>query len=415
MQTHQVEVRGEACLKSCPVLFERDGNDDAPQITPPHTPPSAATSSSPPRKSIRIESGTKRTYEGMQSRQNGAGKSGMPRKKFKFTVQEVSGMSSTSGSHLPLAAGKVSVRVCTGRLIDDRIAGDVAAYPGDEIPNSGVLEIAQMEAVLESADNATPASQTANPALVLPPTDSSADPTTSEAATFSSSDTSSNETAPQDDTSLIEASSADYHEMTAVSSPPDEHTIVERPVLDESGSSLESVFMSLKAQNTDRISNSMVSDKYSELTNTESMTFVRIISGIGVNCVSSNLASLASMLDIEKRRLQEHERERLSQMKEGRKHMSLYSVSRTKKEEEYREEEERLSGETEMAIACLTMREIADRDLKHILSVPTELTGDFTEKSEFNELIREINEENASKVAKRERAAVKETYYWPII
>jgi len=48
--------------------------------------------------------------------------------------------------------------------------------------------------------------------------------------------------------------------MTAVSAPPDEHIIVERLVLDESGSSLESVFMALKTQNTDRISNSMVSD-----------------------------------------------------------------------------------------------------------------------------------------------------------
>lgn len=100
MQTHQVEVRGEACLKSCPVLFERDGDDDAPQVTPPHTPPSADVSSSSPRKSIRIESGTKRTYEGMQSRQNGTREIGKPRKKFKFTVQKVSGMSSTHGSYL---------------------------------------------------------------------------------------------------------------------------------------------------------------------------------------------------------------------------------------------------------------------------------------------------------------------------
>lgn len=59
--------------------------------------------------------------------------------------------------------------------------------------------------------------------------------------------------------------------------------------------------------------------------------------------------------------------------------------------------------------------QIADRDLKHVLSVPTELTGEFKEKCEFDKLIREINEENAYKVAKHEQAAVKETYYWPII
>ena len=93
-------MKGEACLKSCPVLFEQDADDDAPQITPPHTPPSVDAPSSPPRKSIRIESGTKRTYEDMQSRQSGTGKIGKRRKKFKFTVQEVSGMSSTNRSYL---------------------------------------------------------------------------------------------------------------------------------------------------------------------------------------------------------------------------------------------------------------------------------------------------------------------------
>jgi hypothetical protein len=96
--------------------------------------------------------------------------------------------------------------------------------------------------------------------------------------------------------------------MNPVSTSHDEHTNIERPVLDESGSSLESLFLALKAQNTDRIPSCVVSDKYSELTDTGSMTFVRIISGIGVNYAGRIFASLASMLEIEKRRLQEHER-----------------------------------------------------------------------------------------------------------
>jgi hypothetical protein len=95
--------------------------------------------------------------------------------------------------------------------------------------------------------------------------------------------------------------------------------------------------------------------------------------------------------------------------------MSLYAIVRTRREEEYQEEEERLPSETEIAIARLTIREIADRDLNQVLSVPTELIGEFKEEGEFDELIREINEENASKVVKHERAAVKETYYWSII
>ena len=67
--------------------------------SPPHT-PLFADASSCLCKSIRIESGTKQPYEGIQSRQNGTGKPGKPYKKFKFTVQEVSGISPTSGSHL---------------------------------------------------------------------------------------------------------------------------------------------------------------------------------------------------------------------------------------------------------------------------------------------------------------------------
>ena len=62
----------------------------------------------------------------------------------------------------------------------------------------------------------------------------------------------------------------------------------------------------LKAQNTDREANSVVSDKYSEVTSTNPMVFVRIVSGILVNCVSSIFPSLASALEIEKRRLQEY-------------------------------------------------------------------------------------------------------------
>ena len=62
----------------------------------------------------------------------------------------------------------------------------------------------------------------------------------------------------------------------------------------------------LKAQNTDRAANSVVSDKYSEVTSTNPMVFVRIVSGILVNYVSSIFPSLASALEIEKRRLQEY-------------------------------------------------------------------------------------------------------------
>ena len=95
--------------------------------------------------------------------------------------------------------------------------------------------------------------------------------------------------------------------------------------------------------------------------------------------------------------------------------MNMLSVVRSKREEEYREEEERLTEETEKAIACLSMRDFTDRDLKDVLSELTELMGDFKQEDEFKKLIKEVNRENAYDVKRQGRVSVKETYYWPII
>jgi hypothetical protein len=126
------------------------------------------------------------------------------------------------------------------------------------------------------------------------------------------------------------------------------------------------------------------------------MIFARIISGIGINCVNSNLTILASALDIEKEGLQEYERNRLSQIKQDRKQMTLLSAARSKREEEYQEEEERLPKETEKAIASLRMRELTDRNRKDILSEPTKLMGEFKEEDESENFIGKVDRENAS-------------------
>jgi hypothetical protein len=367
------------------------------------------------QSSGRIECGTKRTYEGMQSRQSGTGKpgkTGKPRKKFKFTAQEPSGMSSISGSYLPrVTTREVTITAATGQPIDGATAVEAARNPtgNSDPPTSAPI------AIHESTDNAAPASPSVTAhSLDLPQSDGPADVAAVEIAAVSSRDGSSNLPAPQGEAPPVEPSATDCIEMTPTSQPPNEHTNGKRPVLDESGNALESVLAALKAQNTDRVANSLVSDKYSELS-FDAIAFAKIISGIAVNCVASIFASLASALEIEKRRLQEYERNQLGQIMEGRVQMSLYAAARSRREEEYRQEEARLPKETEVVIARLTMREIADRDLKDVLSVPTELMGEFKEEGELDDLIREIDEEKASKVAKRERAAVKETYYWPII
>ncbi len=67
------------------------------------------------------------------------------------------------------------------------------------------------------------------------------------------------------------------------------------------------------------------------------------------------------------------------------------------------------------AVACLNIRAIADRDLKDVLSEPTELTREFAGQDEFENLIRGIDRENAHQARTQGRASVKETYYWPII
>ena len=194
---------------------------------------------------------------------------------------------------------------------------------------------------------------------------------------------------------------------TISSSLPNEYN-VKRPVLDESGSSLKSVLDALESLNTDTITNCAIPGKYDMLTNTDPAVFAKIISSVGINCVQSCFASMASALVIEKERIRGHQQNRLTQIKEGRKHMAMFSAARTKKEECLRQE-------TEAAIGRLSMRELADRELNHIFSEPAELLGEFKEEDEFENLIKEIDKENASDKKRQGRAAVKETYYWPII
>jgi hypothetical protein len=205
-----------------------------------------------------------------------------------------------------------------------------------------------------------------------------------------------------------------FHSETATGSlPPNEHTNVKRSVLDESGSTLENVLEALRTQNTDRIA-AAIPGKCVVLTDTEPI-LPKIITGIVMNCVNTISNSLASAIEIEKERLRESERNRLGQIKQDRNQMSLLSGARLKKQEQFQEEEERLPRETETAIACLSMRGIADRDLKDVLSEPIELTREFKEQDEFESLIRGIDKENAYQANMHSRASVKETYYWTII
>ncbi|PVH67948.1 hypothetical protein DL98DRAFT_599954 [Cadophora sp. DSE1049] len=285
----------------------------------------------------------------------------------------------------------------------------------DKFPNSDPATNAPSEVIQKPVNKATSAAPST--LFEKPPSNNPIAETTTGTTTVSAEDHSNNTTAlytaggdaPTSDPG------ADCIETTTCSLPPNEPINTKRSVLDESSNPLEIVLEALKTQNTHRIANSTVPGTCTVLTHTDPAVFARIITSIGMNCVDSNFAILASALEIEKQRLRECERNRLHQIERDRKQMNMLFAARSKREEEYREEQERLVKETEKAIACLSMRDFADRDLKDVLSEPAELMGDFKEEDEFEKLIREVDRENAYDAKRRGRASVKETHYWPII
>ena len=327
------------------------------QKTPPQTPPSDTVS----RKSHRLELGTKRSYNGMQNRHSGEGRS---YKKFKYTIQEVNGSTDTI----------------------------------NESPNSDAAPNILAETVINagSVGSAVDSCSVEKSLTNRPPAETAA----GEMTAMSVND-------------HTNAESAISKNAPAGSLPPTEYAHWKRSVLDESGRTLEDVLEALKTQDTERMATA-VPGVCPVFTDTEP-TLPRIITGIGMNCVHTISASLASAIDIEKEKLQEHERNRLGQIKQDRNQMSLISGARLKKLEQFQAEEERLPGETKTAIACLSMRGIADRDLKDILCEPTELSREFTGQDEFESLIRGIERGNADHAKTQGRESVKETYCWPII
>ena len=355
----------------------------------------------------------------------------MPRKKFKYSVQEMPDISSTT-DHTAVADGSINetsgdpTDVATRnesitkavQPISNTAAATAVAESTDESANSEAATKAPAEIIQEPVNNATSAEPPTNSDLFDKPiSNGAAAEATTDTTAMSANEHSNNATAPHsagEHTPRSEPGINDCMETTT-DSPPIEHTNVKRSVLDESGNSLEDVLEALKTQNTDRIPDSAVPGKYAVLINTDLMVFARIITGIGMKCVDSNLKILASALEIEKERLREYERNKLSQIKQDRIQMNIFFAERTEKEKEYQEEEERLPKDTEKAIACLNMRVLADRDLKDILSEPTELIGEFKEEDEFENLIRAVDKENAGSAKKQGQTSMKETYYWPII
>jgi hypothetical protein len=95
--------------------------------------------------------------------------------------------------------------------------------------------------------------------------------------------------------------------------------------------------------------------------------------------------------------------------------MNMTLQARNASEMNYQKYEERLKKTTENTIANLDMRELAERELQETISEPTELTGEFREESDYENVIKQIEKENANDTRTRQRSLWKETYYWPMI
>lgn len=197
------------------------------------------------RKSNRIASGTKRSYEGMQSGTNGTGR---PRKQFKYSVQEVHAISSTAQSTVTPIDHSV-----------DATALDPVQNTSQEPFNSKTSTNVPLDRIQEPADNlASTSPSTSSPPPDVPLSSSPTDESPTETTDISATNRPNNEVALCEDDPPVGPSATDCTEVIAVSPPSNEHTNVTRSVLDESANSLESVLEALKTQTTDRIADSSV-------------------------------------------------------------------------------------------------------------------------------------------------------------
>jgi hypothetical protein len=152
--------------------------------------------------------------------------------------------------------------------------------------------------IQEPADNATSASpSTSSHPHDVPLSNSPIDESPTETTDIFATNQSNNEVALYEDAPPVEPSATDCTEVITASLSLNKHTNVTWSVLNESGNLLESVLEALETQNTDRIADSSVPGTYAVLTDTEPMTFARIITSIGKNCVESGPTSLASALE----------------------------------------------------------------------------------------------------------------------
>jgi hypothetical protein len=352
------------------------------------------------RRSGRLESQTKRTYEAMQGTNN---RTGTRVKKPKLAADKcVTDSPATNGTCKEPATDKFAT----------------SEPPTSEPPTS---EPPTSEPTINRAainnPNTIEALEHPGADEALPPTSDIHIPieggeTTSaspEGMSQSTSDTGSPETGSMS-TNPTSYPPSETHDINsnlpnAVQCAP----FVKRSILDESAQLLHHVLMALdKADDTSRRPNSSVPGVLDDvLTKTDFTLFVKIMTSIIENLVKHNHRIAKPAWDVVQERSREVEWNKVGPYLRTESNYRLPNQFRkTLSNGERRHEEE---------IARLDMRELAERELQKLLSEPTELIGEFREESDYENAIKHVEKENADDTRTRLRRLWKETYYWPMI
>ncbi|KAG9242209.1 hypothetical protein BJ878DRAFT_184464 [Calycina marina] len=134
-----------------------------------------------------------------------------------------------------------------------------------------------------------------------------------------------------------------------------------------------------------------------------------------MNCVKFNRQTAKPTLNIEEERLRNYERQDLERIAEDRQQMNMALPARIASETHLRQYANRLKKTTEITIARLDIRNLAEKELLDAISEPTELTGEFREESDYTSVISHIEKGIANDTRTRQRNLWKETYFWPMI
>ncbi|PQE05176.1 hypothetical protein CJF31_00011326 [Rutstroemia sp. NJR-2017a BVV2] len=146
-----------------------------------------------------------------------------------------------------------------------------------------------------------------------------------------------------------------------------------------------------------------------------STDYSKILSSISINCVRYNRQTARPTLDIEQKRLQNHEKHELERIAVDRQQMNIALPAQIASERNLQQYTERLKKATENTIAHLDIRDLAEKELLDMISEPTELTGEFREESDYTSVINHIEKGIANDARTQQRSLWRETYFWPMI